>query len=132
MLVEWLKGLGQSLPAAGESRCIRFESSPELLLERIGEQYVLALPMSPLPSNGLSGVMLLLLQVNSPISALQPARLTADSSGRLLLWVPLEELASHEACQSACDLLHNAHDALQPLLQEPEENIVIHTGNLFV
>lgn len=132
MLVEWLKRLGQSLPAAGESRCIRFESSPELWLERMGDQYVLALPMAPLPSNGLSGVMLLLLQVNSPMSALQPTRLTADSSGRLLLWLPLEELASPEACQSACDLLHSAHGALQPLLQEPEESIVIQTGNFFV
>lgn len=132
MLVEWLKGLGQSLPAAGESRRIRFESSPELWLERMGDQYVLALPMAPLPSNGLSGVMLLLLQVNSPMSALQPTRLTADSSGKLLLWLPLEELASPEMCQSTCDLLHSAYCSLLPLLQEPEEDIPIQKNNMFV
>ncbi|MGL6512305.1 hypothetical protein ACSZM2_00335 [Aeromonas hydrophila] len=132
MLSEWLNELGLSLPEAGESRRIRFEAAPELWLERMGEQYVLALPLAPLPLNGLAGVMLTLLQVNSPMSTLQPARLSADGRGHLLLWLQLKEELDLAACQSACDLLHSAYTALLPLLQEPEEVVPILAGNIFV
>ena len=132
MLAGWLNGLGQSLPAAGESRRIRFEALPELWLERMGEQYVLALPLAPLPSNGLSGVVLTLFQANSPLSTLQPARLAADGRGYLLLWLSLEELDGPLECQAACDLLHSAYSSLLPLLQEPEDSIPVRTGSFFV
>ena len=132
MLIDWLSSLGLVLPVAGESRVIRFEDAPELWLEQIGGQYVLALPLVPLPPKMLSGVMLLLLQVNSPLSTLQPARLTVDGQGHLLLWCALDELADQQACQSACDLLHSAYKALLPLLQVPEESIPVRAGSLFV
>lgn len=132
MLSEWLNELGLSLPEAGESRRIRFEAAPELWLERMGEQYVLALPLAPLPLNGLAGVMLTLLQVNSPMSTLQPARLAADGSGRLLLWLALDGAAEPWECQAACDLLHCGHDALSPWLQAPEEGVPVRTGGILV
>lgn len=132
MLADWLSASGLTLPAAGESRLIRFEGAPELWLEKIGGQYVLALPLAPLPSKMLVGVMLLLLQVNSPLSTLQPARLTVDGQGQLLLWCALDEQAEQSTCQSACDLLHGGYHALLPLLQAPEESIPVRGGSLFV
>lgn len=132
MLTEWLNELGQTLPGMGESRRIRFESAPELWLENMSGQYVLALPLAPMPSKALSGVVLMLLQANSPQSTLQPARLSADGRGHLLLWLSLEEEASLVACQSACDLLHSAHATLLPLLQESDYVPPSREGSLFV
>ena len=132
MLIDWLGSLGLALPAAGESRVIRFEDAPELWFEKIDGQYVLALPLAPLPTRMLSGIMLLLLQVNSPLSTLQPARLTVDGRGHLLLWCTLDEHADPEVCQAACDKLHAGYHELLPLLQAQEESIPVRSGSLFV
>ncbi|WCH23602.1 hypothetical protein [Aeromonas salmonicida] len=132
MLIDWLGSLGLVLPAAGECRVIRFEDEPELWLEKIDGQYELALPLAPLPSKMLSGVMLLLFQVNSPLSTLQPARLTVDSRGYVLLWCPLDEHVDPEACQAACDKLHAGYHELLPLLQAQEEIIPVRLGSMFV
>ncbi|PKQ79311.1 hypothetical protein AOX56_14275 [Aeromonas sobria] len=132
MLIDWLSSLGLTLPAAGESRVIRFEGAPELWFEKIEGQYVLALPLAPLPLKMLAGVMLLLLQVNSPLSTLQPVRLTVDGQGLLLLWCALDDHADPQACQVVCDLLHAGYHELLPLLQAQEESIPVRSGSLFV
>ncbi|MDR9860937.1 MULTISPECIES: CesT family type III secretion system chaperone [Pseudomonas] len=89
MTVEaWLDQWDLALPSEAQQTCrLRVGDGPELLLERTPGGWLLALRLGPLPRTLLQGVVLQLLQVNSPFSLLAPVRMTADVAGDLVLCV---------------------------------------------
>ncbi|WP_036771274.1 hypothetical protein [Photorhabdus australis] len=132
MLQEWLKKYQLELPLAGETLRIKNKQSPDVLLERFDENYLLAVKLGDYPGKVLQGVMLQLLQVNNPFSALYPVRLTADVAGDLLLWLPLSTEATEDECDSAYYKLLDGHQALSPMLNPPDDDITKPSEMMFV
>ncbi|MBK5527082.1 CesT family type III secretion system chaperone [Pseudomonas sp. TH08] len=84
----WLDQWDLALPSEAQQTCrLRVGDGPELLLERTPGGWLIALRLGALPRTLLQGVVLQLLQVNSPFSLLAPVRMTADIAGDLVLWV---------------------------------------------
>ncbi|WP_211222767.1 SpcU [Paludibacterium yongneupense] len=72
--------------------------------------WVLLMRLGPCPSTPGQGVVLLLLQANSPFSDLAPVRLTADGAGELALWVGVRDgPGSAAALDDGCRKLSIAH-----------------------
>ncbi|MGE7956965.1 CesT family type III secretion system chaperone [Pseudomonas sp. NPDC089530] len=91
-LKSWLDQWDLALPSEDQHTCrLRIGEGPELLLERMPDGWLIALRLGALPKTLLQGVVLQLLQVNSPFSPLAPVRLTADVAGDLVLWVEAGE-----------------------------------------
>ncbi|CAM2906791.1 CesT family type III secretion system chaperone [Pseudomonas gessardii] len=87
-LKNWLEQWDLAMPPEDQPTCrLHIGEDPEVLLERVPHGWLIALRLGALPKRLLQGVVLQLLQVNSPFSVLAPVRLTADAAGDLVLWV---------------------------------------------
>ena len=75
-----------------------------------------------MPSGLPLGVILQLLQVNSPFSSLAPVKLAADDAGRLVLWAEARDgVDDVDALNRLHDRLREGHSRLVPLLEPTGE-----------
>lgn len=113
----WLDQWDLELPPEAQHTCrLRIGDGPELLLERTPGGWLIALRLGALPSPLLQGVVLQLLQVNSPFSVLAPVRLTADVAGDLVLWIEaLEGQADVEQLNAWYGKLLQGHTSFSSL-----------------
>ncbi|MBV4465844.1 CesT family type III secretion system chaperone [Pseudomonas sp. SWRI79] len=89
---KWLEQWNLTLPSSSVEACrLQVADGPELVLEKMQGGWLMAMRLGALSHPLPQGVLLQLLQVNSPFSPLYPVRLTADGTGELVLWVEAQE-----------------------------------------
>ena len=123
MIDTWLAQWGLRLPSSNDATLrLQPAEGPELVMERLEGGWLFVVELGLVPSGLPLGVILQLLQVNSPFSSLAPVKLAADDAGRLVLWAEARDgVDDVDALNRLHDRLREGHSRLVPLLEPTGE-----------
>ncbi|HBO6811717.1 CesT family type III secretion system chaperone SpcU [Pseudomonas aeruginosa] len=123
MIDTWLAQWGLRFPSSNDATLrLQPAEGPELVMERLEGGWLFAVELGLVPSGLPLGVILQLLQVNSPFSSLAPVKLAADDAGRLVLWAEARDgVDDVDALNRLHDRLREGHSRLVPLLESTGE-----------